>query len=143
MQAFKHDAPTLGILNTAFGTETANAWLIPELVAVSEFCGCRDKLTDGQLEETARIITASYPWLKVSELLLFFGWLKQGKYGRFYGCLDPMVITTSLQDFICDRALYLEKVAQQERDKQAEEEKKKPHFTREEWEKMKQQKQEE
>jgi hypothetical protein len=85
------------------------------------------------MDETALLVSTAYPWLKVSELLLFFGWLKLGRYGKFYGCLDPMVITTSLQDFLVERSNYLSKIEQQERERKREEEKKKPHYTRKQW----------
>ena len=135
--AFKHDTPTLALVNQTFGKEIANAWLVPEIVKVSEFCGCKDKFTDEQLEDTVTLIASAYPWLKVSELLLFFGWLKLGRYGKFYGCLDPMVITTALQDFIRERSIYIDRLDQQKREKDAEEDRKKPRYTRAEWEEMK------
>lgn len=139
IMAFRHDAPTLGLLRHTFGDNAPVSWLYAEIMTVSEFCGCKDKLSDEQMDETALLVSTAYPWLKVSELLLFFGWLKLGRYGKFYGCLDPMVITTSLQDFLVERSNYLAKIEQQERERKREEEKKKPHYTREEWERIKQQ----
>lgn len=35
--------------------------------------------------------------------MLFFHRFKTGRYGRFYGAVDPLVITTSLRDFIRER----------------------------------------
>lgn len=139
IMAFQHDAPSLGLLRYTFGDNAPVSWLYAEIQTVSEFCGCRDKLSDEQMDETALLISTAYPWLKVTELLLFFGWFKLGRYGKFYGCLDPMVITTSLQDFLVERSNYLAKIEQQERERKREEEKKKPHYTREEWERIKQQ----
>ena len=123
--AFKHDTPTLALVNQTFGKEIANAWLVPEIVKVSEFCGCKDKFTDEQLEDTVTLIASAYPWLKL------------GRYGKFYGCLDPMVITTALQDFIRERSIYIDRLDQQKREKDAEEDRKKPRYTRAEWEEMK------
>lgn len=135
--AFRQEAPTLALLKQSFNNDITTAWLMPEIQSVSEFCGCKDKFTKDQLEETARLIASAYPWLKVSELLLFFGWLKLGRYGKFYGCLDPMVITTALQDFIRERSIYIDRLDQQKREKEAEEDRKKPRYTRAEWEEMK------
>ena len=42
--------------------------------------------------------------MKLPELMLFFQQFKAGKYGRFYGSVDPMVITTALQEFLRFRA---------------------------------------
>lgn len=133
IMAFRHDAPSLGLLRYTFGDNAPVSWLYAEIQTVSEFCGCRDKLSDEQMDETALLISTAYPWLKVTELLLFFGWFKLGRYGKFYGCLDPMVITTSLQDFLVERSNYLSKIEQQERERKEEEDRKIPRCTYAEW----------
>ena len=133
LMAFKHDAPTLGLIRTTFGQDAPASWLVSELKSVSEFCGCKEKFTKEQLRETSIIISTAYPWLKVTELLLFFGWFKLGRYGKFYGCLDPMVITTALQDFLQERNIYLAKIDQQERERKEEEDRKIPRCTYAEW----------
>lgn len=96
-------APTLATLNNVYGSNTASMWLIPQLFNLSEYCGCKDKLTDFQLEELANVIAMNFYYLKVTELMLFFIRFKSGRYGRFYGNIDPLVITTSLNDFIKER----------------------------------------
>lgn len=96
------DHPTLAALKL-YGNRTPIAWLVPQLLNLSEFCGCKDKLTNTMIEELADIIAAEWFYLKVSELMLFFHWFKSGKYGRFYGAVDPLVITTSLRDFVAER----------------------------------------
>lgn len=70
---------------------------------LSEFCGCKDKLQGEPLEECAWLIAQNYFYLKISELMLFFNYFKQGRYGRFYGSVDPLVIMTSLQQFLRER----------------------------------------
>ena len=100
---FFGDAPVLSELNMAYGEMTATMWLVPQLYNLSEYCGCKDKLQGKALEECAGIIAAEYFYLKVSELMLFFYRFKSGRYGRFYGSVDPLVITTSLMAFIEER----------------------------------------
>ena len=101
------DVPTLAQVNAAYGCNTATMWLIPQLLDLSEFCGCRDKLQGKPLEQCAAIIATEYHYLKPTELMLFFYRFKQGRYGRFYGSVDPLVITTALRDFIQERATVL------------------------------------
>ena len=96
-------APTMGQVNAAYGGHTASAWLVPFLWDVSEFCGCKEKFTKAQMEELAYVIVDGYHWLKVTEMMLFFWWFKGGRYGKFYGSVDPMVITAALRDFVKDR----------------------------------------
>lgn len=70
-------------------------------------------MTPGQYEELAYIIASEFFFLKISELMLFFHRFKAGRYGRFYGSVDPMVITSALHEFVRERANALE---QHERD---------------------------
>lgn len=77
--------------------------MIPQLLDLSEFCGCKEKLQGKPLEECAWLIAQNYFYLKISELMLFFSRFKQGKYGHFYGSVDPMLIMSSLQDFLRER----------------------------------------
>lgn len=94
---------TLAQLKVEYGKNTPVAWLVPQLLNLSEFCGCKGKLSDAQLEECAFTIATEYYYLKVSELMLFFHKFKAGYYGKFYGNVDPMVITTSLRTFVSFR----------------------------------------
>lgn len=95
--------PTLATISKEFGSGIATAWLVPQLANLSEFCGCKDKITPEQIKECATLISQNYYYLKVSELMLFFNRFKQGKYGRFYGVVDPLVIMTALQEFLRER----------------------------------------
>lgn len=78
-------------------------WLIPQLYNLSEYCGCKDKLQGKSLEECAFVLAAEFYYLKISELMLFFHSFKAGRYGRFYGSVDPLVITTALREFLKER----------------------------------------
>lgn len=105
----------------AYGKNTSAVWLVPLLFDLSEFCGCKGKFTTEQMRDLAYIIVAGYSYLKVTEILLFFWWFKCGRYGKFYGSLDPLIITTSLHDFIRDRnVLIARKESEDEEHRQAE-----------------------
>lgn len=82
---------------------------MPFLWDISEFCGCKQKFTSKQMDELAYIIVDGYYWLKVTEMMLFFWWFKSGRYGKFYGSVDPMVITTALREFVKDRNAIIAK----------------------------------
>ena len=107
------DFPTLALVRTAYGNNAPSAWIIPQLYNLTIFCNCKDKMTPGQYEELAYIIASEFFFLKISELMLFFHRFKAGRYGRFYGSVDPMVITSALHEFVRERANALE---QHERD---------------------------
>lgn len=129
-------APTLGQINAAYGRNTATAWLMIQLQNLSEYSGCRDKLeakpkapTDidwitSPLEMCAYVIATEFYYLSVTELMLFFHRFKSGRYGHFYGAVDPMVITTSLRKFSDERAALYERHKQELQEKKFEESKK-------------------
>lgn len=101
--------PTLAKLRAGYGDKIPEMWLVPQLVDLSEYCGVKDKLSQRQLDDLASVIAGEFFYLKVSELLLFFRWFKAGRYGRFYGNVDPLVITTALRDFCTERAEIIDK----------------------------------
>ncbi len=122
-RAYFGTAPNLVLLNHTYGSNTSAMWLLPQLFNLSEFCGCREKMDEQQAIELARVITSEYGYLKTSELMLFFHYFKAGKYGRFYGSIDPLVITTALKkDFLPEREEAIEKHEKELKDAEAERE---------------------
>ncbi len=109
-------APTMGMTNTAYGKKTAQEWLTYQLADLSEFCGAKDKITAFQIEQLAEIIAEDYHWLKLTEIMLFFRKFKKGEYGRFYGSVDPLIITTALREFLKDRNYAYFRQEQKERE---------------------------
>lgn len=103
---FFGDYPTLAKIRE-YGKNTPVIWLVPQLINLSEYCGCKEKLKIEQLEEVARIIARDFYYLKISEIMLFFSRFKSGYYGKFYGAVDPLVIMKSLRIFVQDRRYVL------------------------------------
>ena len=118
------DAPTLAELNVAYGEMSSAMWLVPQLFNLSEFCGCKTRLDEKQLEECASVVATEFSFLKVSEMMLFFFRFKSGKYGRFYGVVDPIVITTSLREFVNEINIEKDRYLQEDERKEAEESRK-------------------
>lgn len=105
---FFGDHPTLAQLGAKFGNGYPAAWMMAHLHDLSEFCGCKEKLSGRALQQCASTISMEFYWLKVSELMLFFHRFKSGRYGRFYGSVDPLVIMTALRDFCNERGDAIE-----------------------------------
>lgn len=70
---------------------------------LNDYVGVNQKMNIEQMEEVSRIIFSEYPYLKVTEIHLFFHRLKAGKYGEFFGSVDPIRIMESLQRFMKQR----------------------------------------
>lgn len=107
--------PTLARLDKEYGNNSAAFWLVPELNNLSNFCGCKEKLTGAPLKESAVIISQQYYYLKISELMLFFYRFKSGRYGRFYGAVDPLVIMQALREFTRERNVAYDRHEDKER----------------------------
>ena len=97
------DYPTLGELNATYSPKTAQAWLVPQLLDLSEYCGVKEKFTANQLNQCSDIIANDYFYLKVSEIMLFFARFKRCSYGRFWGAVDPLVIMEAIKVFCRER----------------------------------------
>ena len=113
-ECFFGDFPSLSQLK-ALGNNTPQIWLIIHLANLSEFCGARDKLNDDQLYDLASIITTEFYYLKITELMLFFHRFKAGKYGRFYGSVDPLIIVEALHKFCKERGQAIDKRDREEK----------------------------
>lgn len=117
------DHPTLADINIAYNDgqckNAAAKWLSVHIGDLSKFTGAKN-IDANQQRELARIIASAYGYLKVTELLLFFYFFKTGRYGRFYGSVDPMVITCALRDFIKERNIFIEQYEREQNNLQRE-----------------------
>ncbi len=102
--------PLLADFRMCYGKGAAESWLMIQLNDLSEYSGVRLKLTTMQLEETARTILREYHYLKVTEIMLFLRKCKCGVYGKFYGSVDPMVITSALRKFVAERGRAIDRI---------------------------------
>ena len=101
-ECYLGDYPTIGSLS-AYGKNFPAMWMIPHLTNLSEYCGAKEKLNTGMLEETAYILADMCRNLKITEVMLYFYRFKRGRYGKFYGNVDPLVITGELDRFLQER----------------------------------------
>ena len=136
-RAVMGDYPTLTDICLAYGKTFAEQWLYPQITDLSVFTGAKN-LDKEQVRSLASVIAAEYRYLKVTELLLFFHRFKAGHYGRFYGSVDPMVITCALKDFIKERNTIIDQCERDANNQKYELESKKPKMSYEEYLKLKQ-----
>lgn len=115
-------APSLNVMTEAYGENITETWLEIQLRDLSEFSGCKDKLSIQQIEQIAKVIILEFGFMKATELMHFFILFKSGKFGKFYGAVDGLVITEALQEFRVMRREKLcaleQKIQQIERAKQ-------------------------
>lgn len=94
------DYPTLLEINSAYGGQESARIVFALLTNFALYCGGKEILSEGQRMQCANIIVETYPWLKITEIIIFFHKMKAGHYGRFYGNQDPTLITEALTSFL-------------------------------------------
>ena len=115
-------APVLGTVGRAFGESTAITWLTIQLENLAEFANKYEKMPPATLKSLAPSIKFEWGYMKVTELMHFFQLFKCGRYGRFYGSFDSMVVTAGLREYARDRLDYIAKFeAEAKRKAEAEE----------------------
>ena len=123
-RCFSEDFPTLGRVNTLYGEGTAEQWLTYQIGQLSLFCGT-ENMKGHQLAYLCSYIVGDYYYLSVTQLVYFFHQIKMGKYGSFYGRVDPQKITEALHSFIQQRNDILDTIENEKREKEMEEDKRK------------------
>ncbi|MFK2325614.1 DUF6633 family protein [Bacteroides fragilis] len=57
---------------------------------------------------------SEYYYINTAEICFFIARFKAGKYGRFYGAIDPMKITSAMLDYISERRKDIERKEREE-----------------------------
>lgn len=120
-RCYMGDAPTLVTIGKSFGDAVAETWVEIQVNNLSEFAGCKGKLSDAQTEEIARVVVSAYGYLKATELMHFFVLFKSGEFGSFFGVVDGMVITSALRKYLRVRSERLQVYEREERERLASE----------------------
>lgn len=97
--------PLLMDVSLAYGKGTTKEFLACQFANLSEYSGARDKMTVEQLRELCDTVANDnrFRLLSLVEVMLFCQWFKAGRYGKFYGSVDPNAITKSLNQFWKER----------------------------------------
>ena len=103
-RAYMGDSPALGLVRKTYGEGVALSWLAGQLRNLAEFAGCREKLGPGQIRELAQMMLDEYGHWKLTHFMLFFQKFKRGRFGRFYGSVDPITLFGALGEFAAERA---------------------------------------
>lgn len=112
---FTGSAPSLVRIADAYGAAEAEALVMLYVKDLSEYTGVKDKITPGQMHETAAVIISEYGYLTIAEIMYFFYLFKAGRFGKFYGVVDGLVITNAIQDFLDVRNEELDRIERKKR----------------------------
>lgn len=96
--------PTLAIAANAYGHSGIIGWLVGQMENLNSTTGVRDKAQTDELQSVAEAVLATYPHLRMTDIMLFMSKFKAGVYGKFYGAVDALVVTDGLAKYCADRA---------------------------------------
>lgn len=126
--------PTIADIRVIYGRNAAETWLMIQLSDLNNYVGVQRKMNERQLEELARMLVAEHYHLKLTEFMLFMRYFKSGKFGEFYGAVDPIVITAALPKFMKERNAIIDKAeADDYRQRLEASSRSADHMTYEEW----------
>lgn len=101
-RCIRGSAPTIHVVQQAYGVNIAHAWLMLQLEYINKLSGAQSKMNEQQVELIASSILANeeFSSLKVTDIMLFINQFLTGKYGHFYGAVDGQVIGDALYQYI-------------------------------------------
>ena len=98
-RCFTGSAPSLRLYVQTHGMDNCKVWLSVHIKDLCEYAGVR-KMSPSVMEDVADTIITRWPSLKLTEFMVFMQLFKSGEYGKFFGTADPVVLTSSLNDFV-------------------------------------------
>lgn len=101
--ALNKDIPSLAVIRIGYGDQTAQMWLEAQIMAVADNTETKAKLNEQQCIELSKLILAHFYYLNLAELSFFFGKLRSGAYGKFYGSISQDSITSALRTYEKER----------------------------------------
>lgn len=107
--ALNTSIPSLGLLSSTYGDETPIEWLKIQFGSLNDFAEVSTKIIKKQLSELSEIFLSEYYYINAAEICLFIARFKAGKYGCFYGAIDPMKITSAMLEYISERRKDIER----------------------------------
>ena len=138
--------PTLEIAAMAFSYQRIQAWLMAYIANVNSFFLGVDpdkKMPGPQIEDASGVIIDAYgKTIFVTEIPVIFTRIKAGRYGKAYGVVDGGMILNCIQQYLDarmnEKAEILRKRNHEKALREAEEDKKKPRMSIDEWKKTRQ-----
>lgn len=100
-EAIMGNSPTLAVINSTFGSGTAEVIIASRLSRLNQYTNVKMKITPEQAYNMATSIVADpdLKGIKGDVLALFFERLKTGKFGELYNIVDAISITAKLRQF--------------------------------------------
>lgn len=90
-------------LKKVYGEKAILALIQAWVFDLGNFVGVKEKANESQLRELSELFYEEAYFLNLAEMGLFFNRVKRGKYGEFFGSIDPLKILKFLDEFLVER----------------------------------------
>lgn len=100
-EAIMGNSPTLAVMNSTFGSGTAEIIIATKLCSLNQYTNVKMKITPEQADAMAMSIVADpdLKGIKGDVLVMFFERLKTGAFGELYNIVDAVSISSRLRQF--------------------------------------------
>ena len=120
VECYKMKYPSLGLIGHTYTNEATIEWLKIQFLDLNNFVGVKEKLNTAQINQLAGLFFFDCYFLNIAEVALFFLKYKLGKFGEFFGVIDPLKIMNAKNQFIQDRKASLDYYKDKERQEKEE-----------------------
>lgn len=104
----EYECPSLGMFYNCFQFK-AIAWLAKHIDILNTISSAQNKLNDKQIKILAMDIFTQYYYWNLGDVCVFFGKVRRGQYGHFYGTVDNLMIMEWAKAFDKERRDEIER----------------------------------
>jgi len=105
MQAYQSNVLKLSELAKFYKQDLPLLTIEAMIIVLNDFVNVREegKMSDRQIQETARLLYSDFYFYNLAELTLVFNRLKTGHYGSFFGRVDGVEILRAFREYRKER----------------------------------------
>lgn len=108
IDCFKHHTPSFSEIKKAMGEAKAEAYVKLWLIYLDELLNLKERMSEVQIDEVARLVVSEYYYLKIADLNLTFNRVCKGEYGKTYDRLSISQIMGWFASYSQERAQEVE-----------------------------------
>ena len=109
-KAYSDRGPSIGEISQIYGYEAATLWVKVQILSLDFVSSTKEDADGLAVTEFAKHVVRRYPYIRLTEFMLFIARFKVGQYGRFYGYFDPLTIGDVFRDkFLRERSYEQER----------------------------------
>lgn len=109
-KVYSEKSPVISDLDRMYSPGSSALWVKTQLLTIDFTSSVKEGADMSALEEFSKLFAAQYHYIKLTEFLSFVARFKLGRYGKFYGYFDTMIIGEAFRRFLKERSDELDTV---------------------------------